>query len=377
MLAGCGSPNQPTLKVRLLKNSVPVQILNQFRKQLQQAADLDFAPTAQLKDFFVNLQNWKQKPPAQENGGLISGLFGNSNTKTTVPDLVTLGDYWLAQAIAQQLIQPLNPQELEGWETLPARWQTLVRRNAAGQLDREGQVWGAPYRWGSTVIAYRTDKVKLLGWIPQDWSDLWRSEVRDRISLLDSPREVIGLTLKKLGQSYNTEELDKVPQLEAELKALHQQVRFYSSDTYLQPLILGDTWMAVGWSTEILRLMQSNHQIKAIVPQSGTALWTDLWVRPGESANPTEPDTQTLSPLTQQWINFCWQPEIAIQLSLLSKAASPTIVGMNAEKLPQALQTNSLLLPPTEVIDKSEFLSPLSPDTAKQYLDLWRKIRLS
>ena len=45
------------------------------------------------------------------------------------------------------------------------------------------------------------NKFEELGWKPKDWSDLWRTELRDRISLLDQPREVIGLTLKKMGFS--------------------------------------------------------------------------------------------------------------------------------------------------------------------------------
>ncbi len=99
----------------------------------------------------------------------------------------------------------------------------------------------SPYRWGSTVIVYNRNKFQELGWMPKDWSDLWREEVRSRISLLNQPREVIGLVLKKLGKSYNTENLDQVPGLEKELRTLNQQVKFYSSNTYLEPLIIEST----------------------------------------------------------------------------------------------------------------------------------------
>ena len=102
--------------------------------------------------------------------------------------------------------------------------------------------------------------------------------MRDRISLPDSAREVIGLTLKKLGKSYNTQQLDRVPNLKKELASLHQQVKLYSSDAYLQPLILGDTWLAVGSSGDLLPLLQTQKDIALVVPVSGTALWTDLWV---------------------------------------------------------------------------------------------------
>lgn len=42
----------------------------------------------------------------------------------------------------------------------------------------------------------------------QDWADLWRPELAGRISMVDSPREVIGAVLKYMGASYNTKNIN-------------------------------------------------------------------------------------------------------------------------------------------------------------------------
>lgn len=42
----------------------------------------------------------------------------------------------------------------------------------------------------------------------QDWADLWRPELAGKISMVDSPREVIGAVLKSMGASYNTTDID-------------------------------------------------------------------------------------------------------------------------------------------------------------------------
>lgn len=42
----------------------------------------------------------------------------------------------------------------------------------------------------------------------QDWADLWRPELAGKISMIDSPREVVGAVLKSMGASYNTNDVD-------------------------------------------------------------------------------------------------------------------------------------------------------------------------
>lgn len=350
-----------------MKNAIPAQLLNEFRKILQQQAKLDFALEEQLKDSYTNLQAWKNQGSKTKDGGWAIPLPFTAKVPA-IADLVTLGDYWLTVAIQQGLIQPLEPAQWKQWSQLPLRWQQLVTRNDRGQLDPKGKVWAAPYRWGYTVIAYRRDKFKSLGWEPTDWSDLWRPELRDRISLLDHPREVIGLTLKKLGYSYNTQDLDKVSPLKDALQKLNKQVKLYSSDTYLQPLALGDTWLAVGWSHDVLLAQKREPEIAAVVPKSGTALWTEVWVRPVGAS-------KEANSLLNEWINFCWLPKTAHQISLFSRATSPVSVDLNSDELPEGLRKNSLLLADARVIDKSEFLTPLPSSAIKQYSSLWQTIR--
>ncbi|MGG6270483.1 extracellular solute-binding protein [Leptolyngbya sp. AN03gr2] len=364
-LTGCNSPNQSAFRIRSLKNSIPIQLPNEFRRQLTEFKDIriDIKPEDQLRALFTNLQTWKRQGGNSQPDRSFNLPF--IPQQDAVPDLVTLGDYWLSVAIRQQLIQPLDPKAWQLWNQLPDRWKKVV--------TRENQVWGAPYRWGSTVIVYRTDIFRDRNLTPpKDWADLWREDLRGRIALLDQPREIIGLTLKKLGQSYNTADLTKVPNLESELSALNRQTKFYSSDAVLQSLLIDDVWMAVVWSTDVLQAMKRNPSIAGVLPTSGTALFTDLWVRPaGAVLNPNK----AVQSLAEQWINFCWQPSIAPQISLLSQAASPILQTLDPATFPEPLRQNPLLVPPSEVLDRSEFLEPISDATIEQYRSLWAKIR--
>ncbi len=367
LLASCNSKDRQRLQVQLLKGSIPAQLLGQFRASLKQPADLEFTPVEQLSAAFDLLKSWHQ-PKADKNTSpwRLPTIPLINPSAPEVADLMTLGDFWLTDAIAQKLIQPLEIANLPQWQKLPQRYQELVRRNEQGELDPKGKIWAAPYRWGNTVIAYNRDKFKSLGWTPTNWSDLWREELRGRISLLNQPREVIGLTLKKLGYSYNTKNLQQVPELTNQLKTLHQQVKFYSSDRYMEPLILGDTWLAVGWSTDVIPVIQRYQEIAAIVPPSGSAIWVDVWVSPQKNSSDRN--------LTQQWINFCWLPQSQKQISILSKAVTPMAIEINPVDIQEGLR--SLLLVEAQTFANSEFLLPLPTETKQQYELMWQAMQV-
>ena len=172
--------------------------------------------------------------------------------------------------------------------------------------------------------------------------------------------------MKKLGKSYNTENLNQISSLAAELQALNQQVKFYDSKNYLEPLITGDTLLAVGWSRDIIPVINRYQRFAAIVPQSGTAIWADLWVSPRGVNNDN---------LTYQWLDFCLQPKTSKQIALLTKSNSPienTIVAGDIDK-----RLQNLLLTDSEIFAKSEFLLPLSPVVMQEYADLFMKMKKS
>ncbi|NJK40621.1 MAG: extracellular solute-binding protein [Acaryochloridaceae cyanobacterium SU_2_1] len=354
LLLGCQSRNQAVLVVEILTRSVPPQLIGKFRSDSKLSVEVNLKSS--VEDLFLKLQNWQQ---------LAASSNKQESSKMPSPlRLVSLGDAWLLPAIQQKLIQPLPVDQLTRWADLPPRWQQLVQRDDKGQLAPKGDIWGAPYRWGATLIAYRRDKFKALGWQPTDWADLWRPELQGRISLLNQGREVIGLTLKKRSKSYNTENPEAVTDLLKDLKALNHQVKFYDSQHYLEPLILGDSWVAVGWSTDIFAAMAQEPEIAVVMPQAGTALWADLWVQAQSTVAPS------VAQAASQWINFWWDSTVAKDLSRFTQGLSPFA---RVEQLTD--KTQQLLVENLQSFERSEFLTPLSAPSLKQYQRLWQQMR--
>lgn len=368
LLSGCRG-SQDTLDILLLQNSLPPQLISDFKKAMTKTRQIGLQPEADLTAIFELLEAWQSK---EQKSSVIDTLPFRGNTSRA--NIATLGDSWLQRAIAENLIQPLNMSKSEAWSRFPEVWQNLVKRDRQGNISSQGEIYGAPYRWGNTVIAYRKDK---LDWTPTDWSDLWREELKGRISLLDNYRETIGLTLKKLGYSYNTASLSQVSNLTTELDRLQQQVKFYSSDKYLQPLVLGDTWLAVAWSTDVLPITQRYSDIGVVVPRSGTSLWADVWVQPQmDKQDASSPETASL---LSNWIDFCWELRSAKQILLFTKAISPVLTGLSASELKdltQNLADNPVLESSLTNFENSEFLLPLASESIAEYRETWKTMRV-
>jgi putative spermidine/putrescine transport system substrate-binding protein len=351
------------LKILLLENSIPIQLIAALQKESRKIGIVNFQPQSTLDDIYNLLLTWqgKKKVTEKNQSPFSFPRFSKDESTPTPDDLVTLGNYWLNLAITEKLIEPLELNKLKNWQNLPPQFQNLATRNDNGKLDNKGKIWGAPYRWGCAMIAYRNDKFAQLGWQPQDWNDLWREDITRKFSLLNQPREVLGLILKKLGYSYNTEDLNTISELKSEWIALQKQVKFYDDTNYLQPLILGDTWLAVGWSTDILPIAEKHSNISALIPKSGTSLWADIWVKPRQEKN----NPQQLTKI-YDFIDFCWQEKSSKQINLFTNGVSPLKSPLKSNsKIPQMS---------SEIFRKSEFIETLPELSIKQYQELWTSI---
>lgn len=420
LLTSCGANAVSPLKVTLLEGSVPVEVLKRFRKQTD--GHIAFETFTQLNTIFRQLQTLQEK--SEKPGFSFRQLLPWARTEQESPpdSLVSLGDYWLTSAIAQNLLDPieLSPEALN---KLPEVWQTFVSRDDTGHIQTNAptetpstentasseesssssktSLWAAPYKIQSLVIVYRQSQ------FPEAtvdnppfkaWGDLLQPKLSQKLALPNHPRIVLGLLQKIQGSSFNlsfapntnadtnadnnspdintnstpspvteqlTEQLAK--QLTAPFGQLNQQVRTYDSQNALKALINKDVDAVVAWSGDVVGTLQRYRDLKVVVPEEGSLLSADMWVRPkgapmGEAA--------------QAWIDFCWQTEAATQISLSGKGLSPVFlkVETDGESLPLPETLNSSILP-IAAMKNSEPLLPLPPEQESVYLELWQKLR--
>jgi spermidine/putrescine-binding protein len=255
-------------------------------------------------------------------------------------DVVTLGDEFLAPAIAAGLILPLDDtaSKSDWYRRLPPVWRQLVSRDPRSGLPVPARgattssvsstevtpaparapvaVYGTPYRFGCTLIAYRVDKLpaSMKDRPPCDWADLWRPEFKGKVAIGGGARTMLTAALRAEGRSANAEDMrqagvggggggrDAVRNRLTDLR--RQQLLVQDDAQYIQALSCGDAWIAAGPSDDILSLARRSSLIAVAVPASGTTLFADVWCVPATAARKPE----GVSPLVQQWLDFTTQP---------------------------------------------------------------------
>ncbi|XP_031247122.1 uncharacterized protein LOC116104835 [Pistacia vera] len=361
------------LRIVSLQGSLPQSWVKDFMKAQGKRLKLQANFCGSLEDIFNNLSMPFSKVKVKSKSFMAA-------------DIVGIGDSWLSFAIKKVLIEPIPGVEEQDWfRSLSDKWKVYLRRNYAGEIDPEGKIWAAPYRWGSMVIAYKKSKFQKHKLAPiEDWTDLWRPELAGRISMVNSPREVIGAVLKYMGASYNTSNMNLQlaggrTAVQQNLSLLGKQVRLFDSMHYLKAFGVGDVWVAVGWSSDILPAAKRMSNVAVIVPKSGASLWADLWAIPAASRLETDQiggRVRGPSPLIHQWIEFCLQAARALPFKQeVIPGASPSALESTPVEMPRdllkgkpKLDTNLIAgVPPPEILARCEFLEPLSDDTLSDY----------
>ena len=383
--AACQQQTDQPLRIAVLKGTVPPQLVSAFKETLQDPVKLSVQAKPSMAELFHQLQQWQtaDNPTRRQ---LPFNLFGSRPAR--MADWVSLSDYWLAPAIQQQLISPLPVDSIPQWSELPEQWPSLLYRDRQGRLSDQGLLWATPYRWGYLAMVYSRRSFERLGWQPTEWQDIWHPDLAGRVSLLNHPRITLGMVLKSHGYSANDAAPATHSDFKEALKELPQQIVTYASENYVQPLIQGRTWLAVGWSTDIMPLLSRYRQLDMVIPAPGTLLSADLWVKPSQASlndqNTLSEDEKIAPPkasfkaesLDSRWLAHWWQSDTEAPLSLFSNGLSPRLLMTEDSSAPTTdLSTSRLLRPSTAQLEQSEFLTPLSEESVEEYTRLWEELR--
>ena len=271
-------------------------------------------------------------------------------------DVVMINSAFTAQAMAEGLIQPIDTGGMAHVGDISPDMM------ANPQLVADGVVWGVPWVWGITAVAYRDDAFEPA---PTSLDVLWDPALEGRIGWRDDALEAVQFAALATGQSIN--EVTDLEVVRERLEALMPQIRtFWSSETeWNQFFAAGEFDMATYWSGSVSRSRTVyGLPVGYMVPEEGAIGWLD-GLSIVEGSQNVEAATAFIDWMIDPEFYVRWDTEVGAP-------ASANAVAMAA--LPDDA-FNRLVLGDPEVVARVQIMAPVSDADRDAFLALWQEVK--
>lgn len=191
-------------------------------------------------------------------------------------DLVITDGGTLADLIELQLIQSIDLSKLPNFANLDSRFLDLA-------FDR-GNKYSVPYMWGTTLIAYRSDKIENP---EKSWKALWNKDYRGRVLMVDDGFDTYAAALLAAGHDLNSADETHISSATGMLVGQVDELdaRFVDIFEIRDQLLSGECWISMTYSSDAAVLADEEENISYFIPEEGAPLWLDSFVIPRESRN--------------------------------------------------------------------------------------------
>jgi spermidine/putrescine-binding protein len=228
-----------------------------------------------------------------------------------------------------------------------------------------GNVYCAPYQWGTTGIGYLEGEVEP----PTSWSAIFEpdpaSPAYGRMTMVDDAREAFAAALAYLGYNINTTDEGQLQEARDLLIKAKAGLSGYDSDTYNDLVASGENLLAHGWNGDFLVARDENEKIAYVLPQEGGVVFVDNMCIPA-SATPEQKLAGEI------FINFVLRPEIGAMVSEYLYYATPNKAA--EAHLPADFLSDPIIYPSAEVMSRLQYLEPVG-EAESLYQRLWDEVK--
>jgi len=327
IFTGCAGEKQITLKVYNWGDYIDESVIDSFEKEYNIKVIYDTFATNE--DMYVKLK------------------AGGDSYDVAFPS-----DYMIQRMIKEDMIQKIDMNNIPNYRYIDDRFKNLA-------YDPNNE-YSVPYMWGTVGIIYNKTMVDD---VVDSWDILWNEKYAKKILMMDSQRDSIGITLKKLGYSLNTKNINELEEAKNELIKQKPLVLAYVGDEVKDKMVAGEAAMAVVYSGDAVFMKRENPDLEYVIPKEGSNLWFDAMVIPKASQHKKE---------AELFINYMCDPEIAFKNADYIGYSTP---HTEAKKmLDPDLINDKTAYPEDEDLDHCQVFEDLA-DSLKDYDRIWTEVK--
>ncbi len=229
-------------------------------------------------------------------------------------DVVVPSDYMIERMIAEDMLAPLNCENIPSIGNLDERF---FGDNALYDYYDPDNLYAVPYMYGMIGIIYNTTMV------PEDdpalgsWQLMWDERHAGNILQFNNSRDAFGTAQYFLGLDVNSSDESEWRRALEKLKVQKDVVQGYVMDEIFNKMENGSAAIAAYYAGDFLTMYESNPDLEFFYPKEGTNLYVDAMCIPKSSQNKV---------IAERYIEFMLQRDPAVANAEYTYYASPNRV---------------------------------------------------
>jgi spermidine/putrescine transport system substrate-binding protein len=262
-------------------------------------------------------------------------------------DIVVPSGYIVPVMVAIDLISPINRKYITNFNNLSPIFQNLA--------NDPGNRYTVPWQWGTSGIAYRTDKVTIT---VDSWAVFHDQRFAKKMTMMDDGREVIGSQLRYRAHSLNSNDPAELAQAKQDSIDAKRQLKAYISAPVKAQLISGDVWISQLWNGDTTQAKAEQPSLGYVIPKEGCTIWGDSMCIPKSAPNKRA---------AHEWMNYILRPPVGAALSEATGYGTPNAASARVMK-------NPVPYPTEDELKRLEYQVDLGKDTAT-WDQIWTEIK--
>ncbi|MEU1819599.1 spermidine/putrescine ABC transporter substrate-binding protein [Streptomyces roseifaciens] len=255
------------------------------------------------------------------------------NHQETGRDLIVVSDWMASRYVRLGWVQEMDRSR-----------QPNVDRNLDPLLRKPsfdpGRLHTVPWQSGITGIAYNRKK---LGREIRHTSDLWKDDLRGRVTLLAGLDEAYSLLMQGNGADVTRWTADDFHTMTDQLRRLvrKRHIRRFTGNDYIKDLSSGDVLACQAYSGDVIQLQADNADIEFVVPEEGAELWAESLMVPNLARHKRN---------AEALVDYYYRPEVAAELAAAVNYVCPVpaardVLASSSDKELAELAGNPLIFP--------------------------------
>ncbi|WP_096212497.1 polyamine ABC transporter substrate-binding protein [Streptomyces sp. 2323.1] len=255
------------------------------------------------------------------------------NHQSTGRDLIVMSDWMCARLVRLGWVQEMD----RAAQPHVARYLDPQLRTPHFDPGRRHSV---PWQSGITGIAYNRRK---LGREIRHTSDLWKDDLRGRVTLLSGLDESFAMLMQGDGVDITRWTAGDFHRMTDRIRRLVSRghIRRFTGNDYIKDLDSGDVLAAQAYSGDVIQLQADNPDIEFVVPQEGAELWAESLLIPNLAAHKRT---------AERLIDYYYEPAVAAELAAWVNYVCPVpaareVLASSHDKERAALAEDPLIFP--------------------------------